>query len=201
MEPGENQLGECGSTLPWFAAYTRYRHENGVAETLASKGFETFLPLYTVTHRWKDRFKHLTLPLFPCYVFVRGSLVRRLEILTTPGLHWLVGCGGRPSEVPRTEVEALRRTIGEGVKVEPYPFLKYGDWVRVKSGPLAGIEGILVRKKNRSRLVLSIEMLRQSAMVEVDGFVVERVGGGRTALAVCPASNGYLGEERRSLEC
>ena len=194
MIPGQNQLGKSVPELPWFAAYTRYQHEKGVAEILANKGFETFLPLYCVTHRWKDRLKPLSLPLFPCYVFLQGPLTRRAEILTTPGLHWLVGCGGRPSEIPRTEVEALRQAIGEGVKVEPYPFLKYGDWVRVKSGPLAGIEGILVRKKNHSRLVLSIELLQKSAMVEVDGFAVERVGGERTALSVRFIPKQFLAE-------
>ena len=201
MEPGVNRTRDWAPELPWFAAYTRYQHEKGVAEVLASKGFETFLPLYAVTHRWKDRFKNLSLPLFPCYVFFRGSLARRIEILTTPGLHWLVGCGGCPSEIPRAEVEALQRAMGEGVKVEPYPFLKYGDWVRVKSGPLTGIEGILVRKKNRSRLVLSIELLQKSATVEVDGFAVERVGGERTALGVRSLPNEFLGEGRKSLRC
>jgi len=197
MEPGDKHFGVWGPEFPWFAAYTRYQHEKVVAEILASKGFETFLPLYAVTHRWKDRFKHLSLPLFPCYVFLRGPVEARHAIVTTPGLHWLVGCGGRPSEIPRTEIEALCRAIGEGAKVEPYPFLKYGDLVRVKSGPLAGVEGILVRKKNHSRLVLSIELLQKSAMVEVDGFVVEPVRGEKTALSMHSLSNEFLAESRK----
>ena len=201
MRPGEGQFAGCGPEFAWYAAYTRYQHEKVVAEILTSKGFETFLPLYNATHRWKDRFKRLSLPLFPCYVFLRGPSRRRLEIVTTPGLHWLVGCAGRPSEIPAAEVEALRRAIEEGVKVEPYPFLNYGDLVRVKSGPLAGIEGILVRRKNRSRLVLSIELLQKSAMLEVDGFVVERVRGEKTALAARSVLNGFLAEARKSLGC
>lgn len=169
-----------GITLAWFAAYTRHQHEKSVEQILRRKGFETFLPLYTATHRWKDRFKELALPLFPCYIFIRGQSERRLDLVTTPGLHSLVGFAGRASFIPEAEIEAIRRVIELDVKVEPHPFLRSGDRVRIKSGPMEGIEGILVRKKGRSRLVLSIELLQNSAAVEVDSFVAERVGGERT---------------------
>src|SRR6266403_4642546 len=95
----------------WHALYTRHQHEKAAAHILSSKGFEVFLPLYWTVHRWKDRDKQLWLPLFPCYVFLRGGLERRLDILTTPGLHGLVLTGGQPAAIPDAEVEAIRRAM------------------------------------------------------------------------------------------
>jgi len=157
----------------WHALYTRHQHEKVVASVLAHKGVETFLPLYTAAHRWKDRTKQLSLPLFPCYVFVRDGLDRQLQIMTTPGVFSWVG-GSRPVQIPETDMEALFKMVASPFRVEPHPFLKCGDWVRVRFGPLEGIEGILLRKKNLFRLVLSVEMLQKSVAVEVDISMVER---------------------------
>ena len=159
----------------WYAIYTRHQHEKTVARILTSKGFETLLPLYSAVHRWKDRTKLLSLPLFPCYVFLKGGFERRLDILTTPGIHALVSTAGQPAEIPEAEIEGVRRAVESGASVEPHPLLKCGEWVRVKCGPLQGIEGILVRKKNLYRLVLSIEILGKAASVEIDAFVIERM--------------------------
>jgi transcription antitermination factor NusG len=161
----------------WYAIYTRHQHEKTVAHILTNKGFETLLPLYPVTRRWKDRTKLLSLPLFPCYLFLKGGLERRLDIMTTPGIHALVSNAGQPAAIPPAEIEAIRRAVESGFRVEPHPLLKCGDWVRVKSGPLEGMEGILIRKKNLYRLVLSVEMLGKAAAVEVDAFLVERLNG------------------------
>jgi transcription antitermination factor NusG len=169
MASTESQLSE----LPWYAIYTRHQHEKMVAQILTSKGFNTFLPLYATTHDWKDRRKALLLPLFPCYVFLRGDIERRLQIVTTPGIFGLVSSAGQPAAIPDTEIEAIRRVVESGVHVETHPFLKCGHRVRIKCGPLTGIEGILVRKKNISRLVLSVEILGTAAAIEVAAFQVE----------------------------
>jgi transcription antitermination factor NusG len=161
---------------PWYAIYTRHQHEKTVAQILTGKGFNTFLPLYATTHNWKDRTKALTLPLFPCYVFLKGGIERRLQIITTPGIYGLVSSAGQPAAIPDVEIEAIRRVVESGTRVEIHPFLKCGNWVRVKCGPLAGVEGILVRKKNISRLVLTVEILGTAAAIEVAAFQVEAVG-------------------------
>lgn len=161
----------------WYAIYARHQHEKTVAQILTTKGFETLLPLYESARRWKDRTKVLSLPLFPCYVFVKGGLERRLDILTTPGIYALVSSAGRPSPIPPVEIEAIRRAVESGAPIKPHPFLRYGDLVRVKCGPLAGVQGILVRKKNLYRLILSVEMLGQAAALEVDSALVERLNG------------------------
>lgn len=159
---------------PWYALYTRHQHEKVVGRILSSKGLEIFLPLYTAIHRWKDRNRRLSLPLFPCYLFFRGGLERELEILGTPGVHGVVGWPRQAAMIPEAEIEAVRRMVESSITVEPHPFFKCGDWVRVKSGPLEGIEGILVRKKNIARFVISVEMLEKSVSVEVDASLVDR---------------------------
>ena len=139
---------------------------------LEAKGFEVFLPLYDSTRKWKDRRKVLSLPLFPCYVFVRGAIERRLPVLTTPGVHMIISRGERVATVPDNEIEAIRRTVDGHFRVEPHPFLRCGERVRVVRGSLEGVEGVLTRKKNLYRLVLSVEMLAQSVAVEIDAMDV-----------------------------
>jgi transcription antitermination factor NusG len=174
IDPANLRVTHQVSQFSWYALYTRHQHEKSVAQVLQGKGFEVFLPLYATTHRWKDRTKLLSLPLFPCYVFLNGGLERRLDILTAPGIHALVSYAGRPAEIPFTEIEAVRRAIDSGAYVEPHPLLKSGDRVRVKSGSLEGVQGILLRKRNVYRLVLSVEMLGKAVVMEVDAHTVER---------------------------
>jgi transcription antitermination factor NusG len=157
----------------WWALYTRHQHEKTVAEMLSAKGFEVFLPLYESMRRWKDRNKLLSLPLFPCYVFVRGGLNRRLQVVTTPGVHMILSRGEQVAIIPEAEIDAIRITVDGPYHVEPHPFLKCGERVRVTRGSLEGVEGVLVRKKNLCRLVLSVDMLAQSVAVEVNALDVE----------------------------
>lgn len=174
----ERPNGNCG----WHALHTRHQHEKVVAEILGNKGFEVYLPLYAAVHRWKDRRKQLFLPLFPCYVFLRGGLDRRFQIITTPGVHGIVATGGQPGIIPESEIAAIRRVIENKMNVEPYPFLQCGDRVRIHSGPLAGVEGILVSRQKQPRLVLSVEMLGRSISVEVPMSSVERSGAANAGL-------------------
>jgi len=135
---------------------------------LESKGFEAFFPSYESVRKWKDRRKVISLPLFPCYVFVRGAIERRLPVLTTPGVHMLITSGEQVATMPEQEIEAIRRTVQAQIGVEPHPFVRCGERVRVVRGSLEGVEGVLARKKNLYRLILSVEMLAQSVAVEID---------------------------------
>jgi transcription antitermination factor NusG len=163
---------DAGSTF-WWAVYTRHQHEKVVAQVLETKGFEVFLPLYETIRKWKDRNKVLSLPLFPCYVFLRGGLDRRLQVLTTPGIHTVLYNGERIAFIPDDEIDAIRRVVDSSCKAEPHPFLRSGDKVRVTRGSLEGVEGVLIRKKSQYRLVLTVEMLAQSVAVEIDAADVE----------------------------
>jgi len=161
----------------WYAVCTRHQHDKSAARILEYKEFEVFLPLYKARHRWKDRIKEVSVPLFPGYLFVREGFQRWLAILTTPGVSSIVSSGGQPVAIPFSEIEGVKRVVESTLRVEPHPFLKSGDRVRVKCGPIAGVEGILIRHKNVARLVLSVELLGKSAAVEVDATDVERISG------------------------
>ncbi|SRR6266478_3198701 len=160
----------------WYAAYTSANHEKRVAEQLGVRSVEHFLPLYESVRRWKDRRIKLQLPLFPGYVFVRLALRDRLQVLQVPGVAKLVGFNGAPAALPSEEIEALRASMANGVHAEPHPYLTIGRRVRVRAGSLAGLEGILVRRKNRARFVISLDLIQRSVAVEVDGSEVEQCG-------------------------
>ncbi len=157
----------------WWAVYTRHQHEKTVASMLTTKGFEVFLPVYETVRRWKDRNKLLILPLFPCYVFLRGGWDRKLQVVTTPGIHSILCHGEKVALIPEPEMEAIRAAVDGRMRMEPHPYLKSGDRVRVVRGAMSGVEGILVRKKNLCRLVISVQMLAQSVAVEIDALDVE----------------------------
>ncbi len=163
---------------PWHAAYTRHQHEKSVAEGLSGRGMDVFLPVYDAVRNWHDRQKRLSLPLFPCYVFFRGDDTRRMKVLSTPGVHSIVGFGGQPAVIDKSQIEAIRTAVESRLSIEPHPFLRHGDRIRVKFGPLAGVEGILTRKRGFTRLVLSADLLQKSVSVEVDAYCIERIGSG-----------------------
>jgi transcription antitermination factor NusG len=161
--------------LFWYAAYTRANHEKHVAEQFSRRSVEHFLPLYQTVRRWKDRRKKLQLALFPSYVFVRLSLHDRLQVLQVPGVAKLVGFNGTPTALPHEEIESLRASLEGGVRAEPHPFMTSGRRVRVKYGPLAGMTGILVKKKNKTRFVVSVELIQRAMAIEIEETDLELV--------------------------
>ena len=152
----------------WYAAYTNARHEKSVARQLDERSIDCFLPLYRSWHRWADRRKQVELALFPGYVFVHIDPRERLRILQLPGVVRLVSFNGTPAPLPETEIEVLRNGLEQGIYALPHPYLRAGRRVRVIRGPLAGAHGILVRKKDKLRFVISIDVLMRSVAVELD---------------------------------
>jgi transcription antitermination factor NusG len=159
----------------WYAAYTNPRHEKRVGEQMQGNRIDCFVPLYKSVRRWKDRRKQLELPLFPGYVFVHMALKDRLQVLRLPGVVQLVSFNGKPAALPDIEIETLRERLIRNVHAEPHPYLKIGRHVRVHSGPMAGLEGILVRRKDKFRVVVSIHMIQRSIAVEVDECEIEPI--------------------------
>ncbi len=157
----------------WYALYTAPRHEKFVADQIDRQGIACFLPLYRSVRRWKDRRKELAMVLFPGYVFVRMALQNRVRVLQLPGAVRLVGFNGQPAALPPEEIEDLRTRLSGSTNIEPHPYLSAGRRVRVRSGPLRGLEGIIVRTKERCRIVLTIHLIMRSVAVEVDEGDVE----------------------------
>jgi transcription antitermination factor NusG len=159
----------------WYALYTRSRHEKRIADQLQCKQIEHFLPLYEAVHRWRDRNARVSLPLFPGYVFVRLCLADRLQVLQLPGVVRFVSFSGKPQPLPDNQLETLRNGLAHQLRMEPHPFLRIGRRVRIRRGALEGAEGFLLRKKERMRFILSVELLMRSVSVEVDAADVEPI--------------------------
>jgi transcription antitermination factor NusG len=160
----------------WYAIYTRSSHERRVAEHFASREIESFLPQYRVSHRWKNGCtKTLQLALFPGYIFARIAPIERVRVLEVPSVVSIVGTGREPSPVADSDLETLRAGIAMR-KAEPHPYLVVGQRVRICCGALAGMEGVVVRKKNSLRVVLTLELIMKSIAVEVDGDELEALG-------------------------
>jgi transcription antitermination factor NusG len=152
----------------WYAAYTSANHEKRVAQQLEKRSVEHFLPLYESARRWKDRRVLLQMPLFPGYVFVKLALCNRLQLLQIPGVVQLVSFNGHPASLPQEDIQAVRNCLDRGQQVEPHPYLTAGRRARVMSGPLRGLDGIILRRKNKTRFVLSFELILRSVAVEID---------------------------------
>jgi transcription antitermination factor NusG len=154
--------------LPWFALQVRSRYENIVAAFLGGKGYEQFLPTYRCRRRWSDRIKETDLPLFPGYLFCRFNPQDRLPILKTPGLISIVGVGKHAVPVDEAEIAAVRTLVSSGIPRQPWPYVRIGQRVRIESGALCGLEGILQSFKGSHRIVLSVSLLHRSIAAEVD---------------------------------
>jgi transcription antitermination factor NusG len=161
-----------GSELPWFALQVRAQREGHVADHLAAKGYELFLPVHSCRKRWSDRIKEVELPLFPGYLFCRFDPYDRLPILKTPWLLQIVGFNHLPAPVDAQEISAIRKVLASGAVAQPWPFIGIGEKVRIESGPLRGVVGILTQLKGNHRLVISITLLQRSVAVEIDAALV-----------------------------
>ena len=159
----------------WYALYTCPRHEKRVAEQIEQRSISCFLPVYRSVRRWKDRRKELELALFPGYVFVRIDLKDKLQVLKVPGAVRLVTFNGQPVALPEQEIECLRNRQSNSSNIEPHPYLRVGRRVRVRSGPMQGLEGIIRRNKDKCRVVFSLDLIMRSVAVEVDEADVELV--------------------------
>lgn len=163
-------ITECNlhSEVLWYAGYTASRHEKRVAEHLVQRNVEHFLPLYETVHRWRNGRHRVQLPLFPGYIFLRIALEDRLRVLDVPGFVRLVGFNSLPCPLPESDVTKMMEALSKGLFAEPYPYLTAGTRVEIRNGPLQGMTGILLRRQNRCRVVISVDLIMRSMIVEVE---------------------------------
>jgi transcription antitermination factor NusG len=152
----------------WYAFYVRPRHEKSVSSQLEARQQETFLPLYRTKNKWADRWKTVALPLFPGYVFCRFDFANRYSLLSLPGVVDVVRIGSDPAPIDTGEIEAIRLVVNSDLYAEPYPHLVRGDRVVMRGGPFNGLSGTLMQVRNTLRLVVSLELLSRSVLVEID---------------------------------
>lgn len=160
----------------WYAVYTRSRHEKVVAEELWQRQIDVFLPLRNVISKWKDRRKEVQFPLFPGYLFVNVDIaLRRLDILKTPSVVRIVGSHNEPEPVPDDQIVAVQTLVFSKLPYDPYPEMVVGDHVRIIRGPLRGLQGYLIEKKNRYRFVVTVDLIQQAVSCEIDAADIEKI--------------------------
>jgi transcription antitermination factor NusG len=159
----------------WYAVHTKARHEKRAAAQLEEKHICTFLPLLRQIRSWSDRRVKVEVPMFSCYAFVRiaQKTEERLKVLRTPSILGFVGCERQGTAIPDEQIESLQTILSHEVPCLPYPFLRVGKRVRIRGGSLDGVEGILVRRGADQRLVISVELLRRSVSLRIDGYDIE----------------------------
>lgn len=157
----------------WYAIQTRSRHEKVVRDQLAAKGITHLLPLWRKRSVWKDRIKVIEVPLFGGYLFCYFALPDRIAVLETVGVARIVGISGKPVPVPEEQIAAVRTMVEQRLLYDPHPYLAEGMRVRIKRGVLIGAEGILIAKKQKHRLVISVDLIQQAVAVDVDSVDVE----------------------------
>jgi len=176
LSPGwRGDIATADQPAKWFAAYTTPRHEKVVARHLQSRHIESFLPLYSSVRRWKNGCRvAVEQPLFPSYLFVHIPRREAVKVLQIPGVVSLVSAGREPAALPSSEIESLRSSLPLR-HFEPHPYLVVGEKVRITAGSLEGMVGVLVRRKNDCRVVLTLELIMQSVAVEIGIDEVEPV--------------------------
>jgi transcription antitermination factor NusG len=160
----------------WYACYTRARHEKRVDEQLERRGFETYLPLLTQERQWSDRRKRVEFPMFPGYVFGRFKLEQLHDVLTVPGVATVIRHNGVPSPIHDEELENVRRfvaALAETGQVPDRSPLEPGQPVRVTCGPFTGIQGVIVERRGRRRVLVGLETIGQGMEIDIDGESLE----------------------------
>lgn len=170
-------LAPAIDTRSWYALLTQARHEKVVAHRLNERGIASFLPLMRQLRRWRNRKIKVELPLFSCYVFayLQSTNEERLRALRVGGVFSLVGSHGMGTPIPEGQIAAVQRFVEGNLSWGTYPFLKVGQRVRIRSGALDGIEGILVSRNRESKLVISIDAIERSLAVCIEGYDLEPV--------------------------
>jgi transcription termination/antitermination protein NusG len=165
----------CNEETKWYALLTRARHERVVARRLEEIGLTAFLPLVTEVRRWSDRRKKVEFPLFSCYVFAKLGPTNhsRLQALRIEGVLNMVGPRGEGTPIPEEQIDAVRKVLHERLPCQSHPFLRIGQRVRVRSGALQGVEGILTARSGQSSIVVSIDAIQRSLAIRIEGYEVE----------------------------
>jgi transcription antitermination factor NusG len=179
------------SDVMWFALRVKSNLERVSTAILHGKGYNTYLPLYRQLRKWSDRSNLTEVPLFPGYVFAQFDIARRLPVLTTPGVVHIVPPHRPPTPVNPAELRAVHLALGSGLPIGPYPFLQVGQPVVIRRGALTGLEGILVKAKRTSRLVISLSLLQRSVALEIDRDWVRPLNGSRGERRVPAEESAY----------
>jgi len=165
METAESS--PSGDSQHWYVAYTLPRHEKAVAHRLWIQKIASYVPLYTDERHWRNRRLEVELPLFPGYVFVRMALTDRVHVLSHPGVVRLLTANGEIAPIPDAEMQRLQACVATW-KVRPFPFFVSGKRVRIKSGPFAGLEGTILRRHGKRKMIVTLDLIQSAMVLDLD---------------------------------
>lgn len=169
-------IGEMDALAPaWYAVQTRAKHEKFVAQEIAKRGFQSYVPTTVEIHRWSDRRKAVEVPLFSCYSFVRfaSTVEAQAEVLQVPGVLKFVRAGGRLAAIPPSEIEGVQTVLRHRIPFQRAGQLRIGQRVRIRNGALRGVEGVLVEQPGFDKIALNVHMIGDSITVHLEGYDVE----------------------------
>lgn len=177
LDDGNSAAAASFGERAWYAVHVRSNFEKRVADELGAKGIDSYVPVVEELRQWKDRKKRIAFPVFPGYVFAKfpDTAHARLSVVSTLGAVRILGCGGAIEAVPELELQPIKRLLAANAPLLTHPLLREGAPVRILRGPLRDLEGLLVRIKNQTRLVLSVTLLARSVSTEIDIRDVEPV--------------------------
>ncbi len=159
-------MSDLQRELKWYAFVVRPRHEKKVKTYLDKKGVVNFLPLRKTLNQWKDRRRWVQSPMFSCYIFVQIAFVDRFDVLSVPSVVRQVMFNNKPTPIDDQEIEAIRTILASGQTFEIKDGLVPGRGVRILSGPLAGMEGLLAERRNNRWLIITIAAINKSVLVD-----------------------------------
>jgi len=151
----------------WIAVYTKSRHEKVVIRELENKNIEAYCPIFKERRQWSDRKRWVEFPLFRSYVFARIELKNSLYVLQAMGVHHIIKFQGKISIIPDEIIQNIKSIIDGGFTVEQVEYFLKGDEVIVVDGPLKGMDGIVVKIKNKNKLVLKVAAIQQAIAVQI----------------------------------
>jgi len=160
-------------TLPWYAVKVRTRSERVAVVALQNRGYDPFAPTIAERRRYSDRMALVEAPAFPGYVFCRLDVQKKIPVLSSPAVEYIVSFAGHPVTVPDDEIESVRRAVEAGAR--PRHYLNVGQRIRIEYGPLAGLEGVLERNEKEHRIVVSVHLLQRSVSVEIDCDLIRAI--------------------------
>jgi len=160
----------------WYVVRVNARHEKSVSRMLVLLGHPTFLPLTKKTHKYGHRLREYDVPLFPGYLFCHLMADIVWTVPQLPSILEVVGFGGLPAVISDAEICSLRLAVDAQLPMRPWPYLEVSDSVRITDGPMAGVRGVVLDRTTTSmRVVLSINLLHRSVLLEVSRVDVEKV--------------------------
>ncbi len=161
----------------WYVVYTLTRHEKSISRMLNHAKVEFFLPKHTVVRQWSDRKKKVTVPMFPNYLFVRITNQEFWKVMAVNGVVRFITLSQQPIPIADSIIDNIKKILGGNIEIGG-PKMEKGELVRIAQGPFVGAQGHFIRLGKKNLLVVEVELIRRTVMLEIDPAHIERLSVG-----------------------